>query len=118
MVAIDVITQAIKPVYTFNLIGEPVPTDKGEINGFSKCFTGGGVYVFFDEYYSPVYVGCSSSMKYRIRQHLMGKGCNTAWVRHNFKYAGFIRCTDEYLRGELEKELINLLQPYGNIKGK
>lgn len=74
-----------------------------------------GVYIFFDQDNGLIYVGKTNRLRERVNAHIRGN-TNTQDIKHKFYKVAFIRCI-EYEAKEIEKELINQFQPYGNIVG-
>ncbi|WP_345817282.1 GIY-YIG nuclease family protein (plasmid) [Bacillus licheniformis] len=77
--------------------------------------TRAGVYIFFDEQGHTAYVGKTSNLRDRIRQHLTGHS-NAKEIRGRFHRFAFIRCF-EWDAKNLEKLIIEREQPYGNQLG-
>jgi predicted GIY-YIG superfamily endonuclease len=77
--------------------------------------TRSGVYLFFDKHSNIIYVGKTAGLRERIRQHIQGNG-NTKDIKEQFIKVAYVRCV-EYDAKQLERELIEVFKPYGNILG-
>lgn len=76
----------------------------------------GGVYVFYNEYEEPLYVGISDNVNRRVKAHLTGRGSKDL-KRYNvgkLKVAVFYESNVAY-REIYESYLIETLQPRFNV---
>lgn len=99
----------------------PALKDNGD---FIECFNliklctipnSGGLYFFYDEEYTLLYVGKAAHLSDRIKAHLQGYS-NTKDVKQHFEYIRYILLTDAELRETYETYYINTMQPKLNIE--
>lgn len=89
---------------------------KDLLSGNGAFNRSGGVYVFFNEYEEPLYVGISDNVNRRIKAHLTGRGSKDL-KRYNvnkLKVAVFYEKNVAY-REIYESYLIETLQPRFNV---
>lgn len=110
---------SVDDLFTKRLIETPeieesyTATELLEGNG---SFSGkGGVYVFYNKYKEPLYVGISDNVQRRVKAHLTGGGSRDLALYTQKMYVVAFYEDDAAYRDVYESYLIHTLQPRYNI---
>jgi predicted GIY-YIG superfamily endonuclease len=85
---------------------------------FTKAPTAFGVYLFYDELGTVIYVGQSSNVRSRLRQHFSKKSKKSSTIVASAKSVQWYSCKDSDTTLKLEIRLIQTLRPQFNVEAK